>query len=288
MEWKTIGERGMMITFDDRVAVYAIRGENRIFLCDTHLGPDSMKSVKLRIAAEWGDKEIVVFNTHSDWDHIWGNCVFEKGLIIAHATCRSRMAERGEWELAQMAGYRRGVVRIILPNLTFDRQLTFAAEGVSFIHAPGHTPDSAVCFDHRDSVLFVGDVVEDPIPYLDDYDLAKYLGTLDFVKNFSARVKIAAHSGIIDNSLIDRNMAYVRDILAGHPVAACRYQGAREVHQFNLKNRILLKYEQILREKTGLEFNYSRWMEWVAGLTAVDGVDLEVALMEIVAKERMT
>lgn len=278
MNLKTIGRRGCMITFDDNISVYLIHGERRVFLCDTHLGPDSMMAIKAYVGANWEDKEIVVFNSHSDWDHIWGNCAFDQGLIIAHDSCRTRMIERGDYELKQKVQYHQGAIRITLPNLTFDQQLTFTEDGVIFIHAPGHTVDSAVCFDRCDSVLFVGDLVEDPIPYLDAYDLEKYLITLDFVKNFSAGVTISAHSGIVDTALIDRNMAYIRDMLADKPVEACRYQGAAEVHQFNLKNRILLKYEQILRERLGGQFNYTAWLEGMSYLQAMRGDDLEAAL----------
>lgn len=251
-----IGSRGVLFTFEDNISVYLIAGDKRVFLCDTHLGPLSMEYVKAYIARHWPGKEVVIFNSHADWDHVWGNCAFPAALIIGHETCRARLAEIGEFELEQWADYHQGRIELVLPNVTFSDKMTFVEEDVEFIYAPGHTVDSALCFDRRDSVLFAGDLIEYPIPYLDSYDLETYLKTLKYIEHLPAEVTIAAHSGVVDAALIAGNFAYVQDMARGKPIDAIRYRQAAGVHNYNVNNRILLHFERVIREKLGGDFNY--------------------------------
>ena len=273
-----VGNRGIILTFDDDITVYLINTDNHWFLCDTHLGPQSMKYIKDYISMQSSKKTVIVFNSHSDWDHIWGNCMFQGGIIIGHETCRKRMNEIGQFDLARLTEYHRGIIKLVLPNLTFSDRLTFAEDEIEFIYAPGHTIDSSVCFDRKDSVLYVGDLVEYPIPYLDFNDLAIYIKTLDFVKSFPARVKISAHSGIIDNTLIERNTAYVKAIFLGNPIDPMVYQDCPSVHNFNINNRLFLKYENMVREKLGDNFDYTLFRSNFIDLKEVGYTDLQTAL----------
>ena len=252
MQAKEIGSRGMLLTFDDSISVYIIRGRRRDFLCDTHLGNLSMQAVKFHLREE----NAVVFNSHSDWDHVWGNGAFNASLLVAHRDCRRRLAERGHYELAALAEYRRGQVDLRLPELTFDSRLVFEDEAVEFFHAPGHTADSAVCHDREDGVLFAGDLVEAPIPYLDDEDLARYLQTLEKLRQFPVQEMISAHSGIVDRVLIEANMRYVEMMLEERPIPEEIYRGAEPVHRFNKNNRHLLVLERQVREKLNGGFDY--------------------------------
>jgi len=256
MHIQTIGKRGVMFTFDDNISVYLIAADKRVFLCDSHLGPRSMEAVRQYIRRRWPDREIVLFNSHADWDHIWGNCAFPGALIIGHETCRARIRETGQYDLERLADQHRGEIVLVPPNLTFSAELNFPEEEVSFIHAPGHTADSALCFDRRDAVLFVGDLVEAPLPYLDFLDLASYIKTLEIIKQMPAKIKISAHSGIVDEALIDRNIAYIRAVLLNEPVDTGDDETGKSVHNININNLLLLKWERVLRHRLGANLNY--------------------------------
>ncbi|GBG58474.1 MBL fold metallo-hydrolase [Sporomusaceae bacterium FL31] len=248
-EVRPVGSRGKLITFEDHISVYLIQTEREWFLCDTHLGPLSMEAVKAYMSQHSTTQQpMILFNSHSDWDHIWGNCAFENAWIIGHELCRKRMQQIGAFELAKLTEYHQGTIDLVLPNLTFSERLSFEEAELEFIYTPGHTVDSAVCFDKKDQVLFVGDLVEEPIPYLDFSDLEMYIKTLEFIKSFPAKVKISAHSGIVDHALIQRNIDYIKAILQGSPVAPSSYQATPEVHRFNVNNRLFLKYEHWFRQ----------------------------------------
>jgi glyoxylase-like metal-dependent hydrolase (beta-lactamase superfamily II) len=277
-EVRPVGSRGTIFTFDDNISVYLIRTANKWFLCDTHLGPLSMEDIQRYVTSQAEKKEMILFNSHSDWDHIWGNCAFAEAIIIGHETCRKRMAEIGEYDLVRLTEYHRGNINLVLPNVTFSDKLIFEEDEVEFIYAPGHTVDSAVCFDRKDSVLFVGDLVEYPIPYLDFGDLEVYIQTLDFIKQFPAKVKLSSHSGIIDNTLIDTNITYINAILCGNPVNPGVYRECPNVHNFNVNNRLFVTYEKKVREKVGANFNYAMFKGHFENLEKVSYTALKEAL----------
>jgi glyoxylase-like metal-dependent hydrolase (beta-lactamase superfamily II) len=275
-----IGQRGRIITFDDDISVYLIQAKHHWFLCDTHLGPQSMEELNTELDCPSGQPELILFNSHSDWDHIWGNCAFPGATVIGHDLCRTRMQDIGRYELETLSRYHRGTIALIYPNLTFSQTLQYAEEGVAFHYAPGHTVDSAVCFDQQDSVLFVGDLVEYPIPYLDFADLSTYLGTLAWLRQFPAAIKVSAHSGIVDEALIERNMAYIRAIQEGQTVEPTIIQPGSTVHTFNLNNRLFLEYEHQVRQKLGAQFDYYGFRNCFGDLHTVDYEALARALKD--------
>lgn len=219
MKVERIAKRGTLFTFQEGdslfsqdTCVYLINTGEKLFLCDTHVGPKSMAVVKDYINAEGlGNKEVIVFNSHSDWDHIWGNCAFPDSIIIAHDSCKRRIAEDGEKALERFKGkYHDGSFGLKLPNLTFDSRLSFEDCGIEFIYAPGHTVDSAICYDREDSVLFVGDLVEYPEPYLQYENLQVYIKSLEYIKSIKADIVISGHSGIVNEDLINENINYIK------------------------------------------------------------------------------
>lgn len=220
MDIEKVGSRGTLFKFNEKDSafpqdtyVYLIDAGEKLFLCDTHVGPKSMETVKEYLDAQGlGSKEIIVFNSHGDWDHIWGNCAFPNAAIIAHESCRQRIMENGERDLEKFKGkYHDGSFKLKLPNLTFDSRLSFDDYGIEFIYAPGHTADSAICYDKRDYVLFVGDLVEHPYPYFSYDDLEAYIKSLEYIKGIGARTVLCGHSGSVDEKLINENIAYIKE-----------------------------------------------------------------------------
>jgi len=275
---REIGTRGVIFTYEDDISVYLIKGDHLNILCDTHLGPLSMDVIKEYLLTQIVPKELLVFNSHSDWDHIWGNCAFEGAQIIGHETARRRMQEIGDYELNRLGKFHNGEIKLNYPNLTFSERLTFEDEDIEFSYAPGHTIDSSLCFDRRDSVLFVGDLIEYPIPYLDYYDLDAFIKTLKIIRDSPARIKLSAHSGIVNDDLIERNLSYVRGILLGQAITPEMIESSAEVHQYNLNNRLLLKYEPLIREKFGQNFDYASFRSNFLDLSQVNSNDFEAEL----------
>jgi cyclase len=137
-----------------------INGDNHVFLCDTFLGMEPMEQVKEYIKDnKMGSKPVVVFNSHGDFDHYWGNGSFKSSMILSHELCRMRIEKESAEALVSFQGNKQGMVEILLPNTVFSERILFADDDVEFYYTPGHAVDSASCFDHRDRVLFVGDSI---------------------------------------------------------------------------------------------------------------------------------
>lgn len=219
MDIKKIGDRGVLFTFYElggfETNVYVINGHKHIFIADTFLGPKAMEGVKEYIGSNFTLKPIVIFNSHFHWDHIWGNCAFKDGVIISHEICREIILKSGKEGMIKNSRYMMGDVELIPPEVTFTESLTFNDDGVKFFHSPGHTQDSSSMIDMEEKILFAGDNIESPIPYLNYNNLDKYLETLEgYLKMDDVRI-IAGHCHEIDRGLIEENIEYVRKFRAG-------------------------------------------------------------------------
>lgn len=202
------------MTFDDPYLtnVYIIMGQEHVFVLDTFLGPDSMKYVFQEIEERMAEElPIVVFNSHADYDHYWGNCAFVDADIIGHKLCKERIISESEEALKKHASEKKGEVVIMPPTITFQETLRYENDEVVFFFTPGHKLDSSSCYDEKDRVLFVGDNVESPIPYLDHPNFDQYIHTLESYLDFDASLIIAGHDPPLKNTeLIQRNIDYLR------------------------------------------------------------------------------
>ncbi|MGM0410632.1 MAG: MBL fold metallo-hydrolase, partial [Bacillota bacterium] len=254
-EIKEVGRRGVIFQYDDQNLVYLIKGDNRLYLCDTHLGPKSMKIVRDYIQDNGlEDKELVIFNSHSDYDHNWGNGVFKNNIIIAHEFNLERFKMRGEYDLELKKNFQNGDVELVYPNLTFKEKLYFADDEIEFVYAPGHTIDSAICIDKKDSTAYIGDLVEAPIPIVLWNDLEKYIESLSYLKSLSVENYIASHSGIVDEKLIDENLDYIQKLKKGEKLSFDD-EGVYRIHKFNEKSLLMQKFQKKAKDK--LKDNFS-------------------------------
>ncbi|MHA1156556.1 MAG: MBL fold metallo-hydrolase [Candidatus Heimdallarchaeota archaeon] len=222
MEITHIGNRGIVFTFDDLSTpdyacptnVYVINTSKSFFICDTFLGPASMKEVKDYLEEKYGEKEYIVFNSHSHWDHHWGNSAFPMSKIIAHELCMEDMRNNAESELERNAEFKRGKITITYPNLLFKNNLDFDEEQVLIFHSPGHTLDSSSCYDSADKVLFAGDNLEEPIPYINSNleGLKQYIESLKYYATLDIEAIIPGHGLICDKSLLEANLHYLENL----------------------------------------------------------------------------
>lgn len=262
MKSEKIRSRGVALTFEGDecplggFTVYLVIGEHNIYLCDTHLGPESMELIKEYLRDKGlTDKPLVIFLSHADWDHIWGVCAFDKPLVVAHEKCAKRIYARGYLEMERYAHFMKGDIRLVYPGLTFDNRLSFREDGVEFIYAPGHTVDSAICYDSRDKVAYVGDLVEKPQPSVSSHDIETYIETLERLKALDAKVLVSSHSGLVDEKDIEENIQFIlrfQDIALSEP--AEDDTGSSE--DMIRKIYTLLMYEDAIEQTAGDSFDY--------------------------------
>jgi len=269
-------------------SVYLINGDKNIYLCDTHLGPESMKPIQKYIQSNGlGHKQMAEFFSHADWDHIWGACAFEGAMVVAHDKCPKGIFDRGNMDLERKSEAINGKVKLVYPSLTFDSRLTFRDDGVEFIYAPGHTIDSAVCYDRKDSVLFVGDLVEKPEPVISHHDLETYIETLESLKGMAAHAMVSSHSGLVSINDIDENIQFIRDfqdIALSGPVHADSedYEDGNEMIR---KLYLLLMYEDAISQSVGDSFDYQGFQKEFWGSLDMDYLNSRTELLRNVSFE---
>jgi len=272
--------RTRILTFEDDISLLLVITDKEIILCDTHCGPESMQEVLDYLASEDLSHEIVVFNSHSDWDHIWGNSAFPGSNIIAHKYLPGRLHDRGLFDLAENGSSARGEVSLIYPNLLFDTELLLEDADIRFIYAPGHTIDSAICYDEKDRVLFLGDLVEDPIPYLDYEQLDLYIRTLEQILKIPADHLVSGHSGLVSHDLIRSNIRYITQVMNNEPVDTSTFGEYASVHQINLNTLVMFRYEKIVRKILGERFDFSGFWSYPTDLAGISTEELKLRMDE--------
>src|SRR5215813_1686771 len=83
------------------VDAYAIITERYVVVCDTMLCPEDAAAMMQMVQGELTGRELLVVNSHADWDHVWGNRYFTSehaAPIIAHehSLVRSQSRESRE------------------------------------------------------------------------------------------------------------------------------------------------------------------------------------------------
>lgn len=215
MEIKKVGSRGTLFTFYDLkipTNIYVINAKKHVYIIDTYLGPDIMKLIDQYIKIQYGNKSIIVVNSHSHWDHVWGNSFYSSSIIIAHELCKQYMEQYGLQELEENEKYIRGKVVLTYPNLTFTGEMHFEEDNILIYHTPGHTDDEISIIDLEDKVLFAGDNLERPIPCITSKNLPLYIKTLEDYIKLDVKVIIGGHTACEDKKLILDNLCYLKKV----------------------------------------------------------------------------
>ena len=169
-------------------------------LIDTLLYPDETRRIKRFVEEGLGSRVAFVINTHFHADHTTGTCFFPEAQVIAHRNCREILNTRGRASLQRMQARATEfeAVRLVLPNITFDDEMTLRLGQSNFMlrASPGHSPDSIVCLVEEAEVLFAADTVM-PIPYFVDGDFADFRRSLARLLDAEYENVVQGHGDII-------------------------------------------------------------------------------------------
>jgi len=246
MKIQRLGSRGIIFSFPelDQVNLVAIFGEQYTYLCDTYIGPEPMEEIKNFFLEEKRKQPIVVFNSHWDWDHVWGNCAFPESIILSHKYCRENL-EEGFWsELERNKNYIRGDVKPQFPNVVFSDEIVFIEDQIKFFHTPGHTNDSSSCYDWKEDILYVGDNVEYPFPYVSHPDVNQFIYTLEKYIQLNPKHIITGHGKAGSLGLVRENIQYLNCLVLHEEIDQSSWSDEmKQRHQENIEimNRKTIK-----------------------------------------------
>jgi len=121
-----------------------------------------------------------VIDTHSHWDHSWGNEEFPEATIIGHKNCYAEMIDiewNEEWRKKVVSSNdpwskEGNLVNITPPNMTFETsmQLYFGGRELDLKYfGRAHTSGDIYIHLPKEKIVFTGDVAQDGgVPYLGD------------------------------------------------------------------------------------------------------------------------
>jgi len=172
-----------------------------------------------------GAEPEVVFNTHSDGDHVWGNQLLPGARVVSTAAARRLMTADTPAELRrlqrlrflpfarQLAPFDWSGIELSLPTETFEGKLSLLV-GERWIElievGPAHTegdavawvPDVSVCF--AADVLFIGGT---PITWAGP--LAGWIGAIDRVSALGAETYVPGHGPVCGQAEVDLLRQYL-------------------------------------------------------------------------------
>mgnify|MGYP002281243844 CR=1 FL=1 len=113
--------------------------------------------------------------------------------------------------LASMTGT--GVKSISNAKNTLERN-SYDAIVFAVAHEEFKSWDHSYCCDlcHENNIIYVGDILEKPLPFIRTLDLDKYIDVLKWIKNLEVDKIITAHSGIVKEQLIDETIEYLKNL----------------------------------------------------------------------------
>ena len=157
-----------------------------------------------------------VIDTHSHWDHSWGNEEFPEATIIGHKNCYAEMIDmewNEEWRKKVVSSNdpwseEGNLVNITPPNMTFETsmQLYFGGRELDLKYfGRAHTSGDIYIHLPKEKIVFTGDVAQDGgVPYLGDCYPADWpetdnqLASLPIERFMSGHGPIGDHNALVE------------------------------------------------------------------------------------------
>jgi cyclase len=202
-----------------------IIGDNSVLVIDSLRVPSFARDL-IQDVRHITDKPIqYVIDTHSHWDHAWGNEEFPDATIIAHANARKEMLDvewNRQWlEKVVSAGdpwsEEAKIVKITPPDLTFENtmQLYFGGREINLVYlGKAHTSGDIFIHLPKEKLLFTGDVAQDSgIPFLGDSYPADWLSTDDRLIEIEADRFMSGHGPVGDHSALVDARDFIHELV---------------------------------------------------------------------------
>lgn len=214
--------RILVLANDALVQTFIILTDRFVVLIDTMINAATAVSLLQHARPHLANRQLLVINTHADYDHAWGNQVFagptarHPAPIIGSRRCADilRSPESAD-TLAQMVAHEPDIFNHVIltpPTILFDEQLTLDGGDLTLelFATPGHTPDHLSLYIPEIDTLFAADAAELPYP------MARTTAGLPAMRQSLAKLA-AYHAGRVfychapvttDGQLLQDNIAY--------------------------------------------------------------------------------
>lgn len=230
----------------EEVMSFLIIGDDFALLFDTGLGIGNIRNVVDQLT----DKNVVVLNSHTHYDHIGGNHLFDTiyGTELDYTKTRSMgsppeavagfLQEGWVWKPLPdgfVTGNYRSHAFEIDKYVVEGEQIDIGGRVLEVLFTPGHAPDSICLLDRENRQLFTGDTF-----YL--APLYTHIPGSSFDDYSRSAARLAALAGDIDHAITSHNVPVVdssymtalgqafADIASGAATDVTISDGNREYH----------------------------------------------------------
>jgi glyoxylase-like metal-dependent hydrolase (beta-lactamase superfamily II) len=273
---------GGMEDFEEmEVDAYVAITSKYIVVFDTMLCPEDAGGMMEMIEGELAGQDVLVVNSHADWDHSWGNGYFtgeHSAPIIAHEHCLVRM--KSDEERTGLAEYQSrypvfGNVVLVPPTITFNQGLAIHGGDliIELMRAPGHHADHIAAWIPQLSLLLAFDAVEKPLPCIEGAaSVPSMFATLEHFLTLQPQRVLCSHGKTTSLEAVKENLAYLReierrgrDLLQRHRPTHEELEHAAEAIQYTLDDVIAGSTETVDRKFYGWAHNANvRYiLEWL-------------------------
>lgn len=240
-QWQEVGDRVYVRrhrSYDVNTGL--IVGDGHCLVLDTRgshrEGADLVEAVRRITPAPW-----TIVNSHSHFDHFFGNAAFGPAEIWGHVRCAEEIEQYGEQQrdhLIESRPERRDEweeVTIVPPDHTFAAAASLDIGG-RMVHLRhfglGHSSNDIVVQVPDAGVLFAGDLVEEGAPpaFSDSYPLDWPVTTAAMLAEMPEQVIVPGHGAVVDRAYVQgqqEELALVADL-------------ARKAHVEGLRDSIKL------------------------------------------------
>jgi glyoxylase-like metal-dependent hydrolase (beta-lactamase superfamily II) len=191
-----------------------IIGENGVMIIDSLRVPSFARDLVSDIQYITDKPIQYVVDTHSHWDHSWGNEIFPESTIIGHQNCYSEMLDvesNNEWrnkiiKSNESWSEEAKTVKITPPNLTFETSMNlyFGGRAIQLMYlGKAHTSGDIFIHLPKEKILFTGDVAQDKgVPYMGDGYPSEWPETDARILSIDSERFMAGHGPIGDKQAL--------------------------------------------------------------------------------------
>lgn len=205
------------------VDTFIIVTERYVVLVDTVINPTTARTMMTYARPHLGKgRQLVVVNTHADYDHAWGNQLFAgpqaaypAPIIATHLCAIQFQSTEAAASLQQMQSKEPAIFGDVIltpPTILFEEQLLIDGGDLTLMlfATPGHTPDHLAIYIPEIATLLAADGAELPFP------MARTVDGLPFMRQSLAQMAalnpqtvLYCHAPVtIGPRLIADNIAY--------------------------------------------------------------------------------
>ena len=202
-----------------------IIGDDSVLVIDSLRMPSFARSL-VEDVRKLTDKPVkYVIDTHSHWDHSWGNQEFPEAAIIGHENCYSEMVDvewNEEWKNKILSSGdawsdEANVVTITPPEITYQDSMRIYFGGREIILkylGKAHTSGDTFIHLPKERIVFTGDVAQDGgVPYLGDSYPDEWLDTDDRMAELPVDRFVSGHGPVGDINALKTARDFIHSLV---------------------------------------------------------------------------